>query len=230
MEEIYFNQELADISFEVDALDEWKQTCKELGMQKQLVLTQGKESPVPYPYINEVMLRVYETLCPVKDEYQNYDSTPIPLKVLKQIAYSKKENHFEKISIWHNSKHPDPIVVGKCGYHYVYDEQYNHVLDAENNDLTFNTREEAEKYQKENNYYSTGYHLIGLYLIARWGDELRDFKELKEMAVAHIIEDVGGELQREIVTKTQKLETIKENAVSYINGNIQLYEVKGDKY
>jgi len=228
MEEIYFNKELADISFEVDALDEWKQTCKELNMEKQLTLTKGKESPVPYPYMNEIMQRVYETLCPNKVDYRSYETTPIPLKVLKQIAFSKKENHFNEISIWHNEKHPDPIVVGKCGYWYVYNKDYNRVMD-ENKEIMFNTQKDAEKFQKEKGYYSTGYHLIGLYIMARWGDELRKFDELKGLAVQNIIENIGGELQREIKEKSQKLDSIKENAVSFINGNIQLSEVKGSR-
>ncbi len=65
------------------------------------------------------------------------------------------------------------------------------------------------------------------YIIARWGDELRDFAELKELAIVRIIDNVGGELERTIASKTEKLNLVKENAKSYMNGNISLYEMEG---
>lgn len=63
--------------------------------------------------------------------------------------------------------------------------------------------------------------------IARWGDELREFEELKKLSIVRFIDNEGGELQREIADLTNKLNLLKENVVSYFNGNISRKEVTG---
>lgn len=226
MVEQFFNKELADISFEVEALEEWKSIVSELGLSNQLELTKGKESPVPYPFMNETMKRVYSILCPRFVDFKDYKVTPIPLEVLKQISFSVKEKHFSKIEIWYDDKSPDPIVVGHCGYWYVYDQKYNHVKE-EGKDKKFYSFEEANKYKVDNSLYSVSFSEEGKYLVARWGDELRDFAELKSLAVERFINDVGGEMKRELKTLEEKLKLIKENAVSYLNGNISKYDATG---
>jgi len=50
---------------------------------------------------------------------------------------------------------------------------------------------------------------------------------LKALALARVIDEVGGELAKSIATKTERLKLIKENAKSYINGNMQKYELEG---
>ncbi len=70
MVEIMFNKELSDVTFDVEALDEWKKTAKELGMLGQLGLTKEDNSPIPYPFMNDCMTRVYETICPNKTDFK----------------------------------------------------------------------------------------------------------------------------------------------------------------
>lgn len=224
MVEQFFNKELADISFEVEALEEWKSIASELGLENQLNLTKGKESPVPYPFINECMRRVYETLCPRHVDFKDYKVTPIPLEVLKQISFSVREKHFSKIEIWYDDKSPDPVVVGHCGYYYVYDKNYNNAKDVDGKELRFSSDKEAKEYKELNSLYSTSYKEDGKYLVARWGDELRPFNELKALAVERFIDNEGGEMQREIKTLTEKLKLIRENAVSYMNANIDKHQ------
>lgn len=224
MVEQFFNKELADISFEVEALDEWKSIASELGLENQLNLTKGKESPIPYPFMNECMTRVYSTLCPRKVNFKDYKVTPIPLEVLKQIAFSVRENHFSSIEIWYDDKSPDPIVVGTSGYYYVYDKNYSHIKGDNKKDLRFSTEKEAKDFQESNGHYGAGHASEGQYLIARWGDELRPFSELKSLAVERFIDNEGGEMQRQIKTLTEKLKLIRESAVSYMNANISMQE------
>jgi hypothetical protein len=172
------------------------------------------------------MTNVYETLCPNKTEFKNYKNTAIPLEVLKQIAFSVKENHFESISIWADDKQPDPIVVGMTNQWHSYDASGKRtqnyatkeaLAESQGDDLE-KGYDTPDKFQRTNTKH---------YIIARWGDELRDFAELKELAIARVIDNVGGELERIIATKTEKLKLVKENAKSYINGNMSLYQVEG---
>jgi len=226
--EIYFNKELADISFEVEALDEWKETCKELGLNKQLLLSNGKGSPIPYPYINEAMRRVYATLCPRTYTVQEFDKTPIPLEVLKQIKFSITEKHFQKIEIWADDKKPDPVVIGIFAPYYCYKEEEGktkYLKDENQCRILFATKEEAEDTGTSLGYPKINTDSSQQYLIARFGDELKPFSELKELAINRFINIETNELQREIQDKTEKLKCIKENTISYFNGIIEKYQV-----
>ena len=44
------------------------------------------------------------------------------LEVMKQIAFSVKEEHFSTIEIWADDKAPDPLVVGVTCLYYTYNE------------------------------------------------------------------------------------------------------------
>lgn len=211
--------ELADISFEVDALDEWKKICNELGMEKQTSLTKGKDSPIPYPFMNTTMNNVYNTLCPYKVEYKEYDKTPVPLPVLKQIQFSVKEKHFSEIQIWYDDKTPCPVVVGIFKKYWRYHNKgYERMF--------FDTKELAKKYNGEIELNEDINSDDTEYLIATWGDELKEFNELKELAKIRLIEQIGNDLSRTIKESTEKLNLIKENVASYLNGDISLYSIK----
>jgi hypothetical protein len=169
--------------------------------------------------MNECMERVYETLCPNKTQFKEYKNTTIPLEVLKQISFSIKEKHFSKILIWADDKEPDPLVIGYTS------KWYNNAKDKKGDYIYFDTKKECENHPDNNERaYETQ---IKKYIVARWGDELRDFSELKSMALKRVIENVGGELERSIATKSEKLKLIKENAKSYINGKLSYYDLEG---
>ncbi len=219
--------ELSDVDFDVESLDDWKKTCEELGLESQLSLTKGKESPIPYPFMNETMIRVYATLCPQTIEYRKYKSSTIPLECLKQIAFSVRDRHFPKIEIWYDDKSPDPVVVGFHGHFYVYDNKYAHTLESNGEEKKFFTEQEAIKYKEENELQGVAFSEQGKFLIARWGDELRSFAELKKLAIERFIENEGGEMKRDVKVLTEKLTVIKESAVSYFNSNISKYEATG---
>lgn len=218
MTEIYFEKELTDVTFDVDALADWKSIATELGLENQLKLTNGKESPVPYPYMNTVMERVYETLCPQKDTLKDYSKMPIPLDVMKQIAFSSKEHHFSRIEIWSDTKTPDPIAVGILAEYYCIDRNYNKVGDK------FHSKEEAEAFKTANDLYTVNETVNGRYLIARWGDELCSFVELKQRAVKRFTESYSIELKKKIANATAQLTALSENTSAYFNGTGTKYD------
>ena len=217
MVELMFNKELSDITFDIDDLQEWKDIAIQLGMEKQISLTKGKDTPIPYPYMNEVMFRVYQTLCPNKIDYKEYKNTTVPLDVMKQIFFCVKENYFQKIEIWADDKEPDPLVVGYLG------KYWDNAKDNDGNRLYFNTKEECLAHSDNKNAY---FSEEGKYLIARWGDELRSFAELKGKALQRLIDSTSIELQRELAEKTERLKLIKENCASYLEEHISLYNIK----
>lgn len=234
MVELFFNKELADVAFEVEALDEWKSIAEELGFEAQLSLTKGKESPIPYPFLNEVMDRVYTTLCPCKVEFKTYNKSTIPLEIMKQITFSVRDKHFNKIEIWYDDKTPDPLVVGYMNEYYAYTKSgYNRLADENGKSLIFPTHElataELER-QEITETYNVSHNELGKYLIGRWGDELLDFPSLKKRAIDAFIESEGGELKKEVATKSEKLKLLSENVHSYFNGNMPKHEVLGNRW
>jgi len=232
MVQIFQNEELNDVLFQVEALDEWKEIANELGMNKQLDFVKSAESPLPYPYMNKSMGIIFSTLCPTRVEFKKYDKTPIPLEVMRQIAFSVKEKHFQEIEIWYDDKSPDPFAIGRTYGWYIYDKSYNRLKDADKNDMLFNTEQEAKAYAElvGFNTNGTGKTDIKEYAIARWADELRPITELRELAKERLMERYAAVLKNEINDRTQALKQIAENVVLYLNGEISENQLKGAKW
>jgi len=112
MVQTFIVEESKELIFENDKLQEWKEKCEALGLEKQIALTTKEASPIPFEFMNTVIKRVYETLCPMKVQYKQYGKTPIPLEVLGLIQLSENEGYFEGIEIWYDDKSPDPLAVG----------------------------------------------------------------------------------------------------------------------
>lgn len=210
--ESFFDKELSDITFDIDALDEWKEICGELGMEKQLSLTKGKESPVPYPYMNESMQRVYTMVCPEHVNYKEFNKTPIPMEVLKLISLSVSDRHFQSIEIWYDDKSPDPLVVG------LTHKFYTHTKGGWDGRVETDSEEEANKLaHKDAGVYKTD---VNHYLVARWGDVKRSFEEIKTMAKERFIEKHASKISADIEILSAKLKKIKENTNLYFMGEI----------
>jgi hypothetical protein len=232
MVQIYQNEELNDVLFQVESLDEWQQIAQELQMDKQLNFVNQATSPNPYPFITESMNRIFSTLCPTKVDFKAYDKTPIPLEVMKQIAFSVKEKHFVDIQIWYDDKTPDPFVVGTTQEYYVYDRSYSRLKNADNQEARFKSEYEAKEYGNLVGFevYSVGKTNVINYLIARWGDEIRPIPELKNLAKERLLEKYGSELKNEIEEKNQALKKINENTLLFLNGEISESQVKGSRF
>lgn len=180
-------EEAKELIYDTDKLDEWKEKCEQLGLENQLSLC-SKGSPVPFEYMNSTAQRVYETLCPKKENYKIYRKTAIPMEVLSLIALSVHENYFEYVEIWYDDKTPDPLAVGKI--------------------------------KKDSYSYDH-------YLIARWGDVLRPFEELKEKAISVYRRSAEVALRSKIADLNVKLQNIDSNVDAYFDVQIENYNVVG---
>lgn len=230
--EIFQNQELNDLVFEIEALDEWKEIASELGMEKQLEIIKGKGSPNPFPYMNRGIELIFRTLCPERAEMTKYNKTPIPLPVMKTLAFAIRDKHFKEIEIWYDDKTPDPVAVGYTYDLYAYDKGYNHLKDENGKKVYFDSPEQAKEYCAAIGFelYSTNRENENKYVIARWGDELRPLNELKELAHERLVEIYGAKIKKELEEKQQALKLLKENVTLYLNGELTETQLKGDRW
>jgi hypothetical protein len=239
MVKIYQNEELNDVLFEVQALDSWKELCEELGLEKQLDFVKSSESPIPYPYINTSMERIFKTLCPCEVEVSKYDKTPIPLEIIQQLAFSTRDKHFNKYVVWYDDKSPDPFLIGitlKYFGYYKLDNTKVEIKNSAGNYIYFDSKEACVLWCKENNkeYHSVSENTWSSdskkYLIGRWGDEVKPLNELKALAKEKIIEKYGAELKNILEKTSQAIKLIENNALLYLNGEISEGQLKGNSW
>lgn len=239
MVKIYQNEELNDVLFEVDALDSWKELCQELGLDKQLNFVKTSESPLPYPFINTSMERIFKSLCPCEVEVSKYDKTPIPLEIIQQLAFSKRDNHFQKYVIWYDDKSPDPFLIGitlKYYGSYKVDNSKVDIKDDKGSFIYFESDKECKLWCKENGkeFHSVSEISWGedykKYLIGRWGDEVKPLNELKQLAKERIIEKYGSELKNTLETTSQAIKLLENNALLYLHGEISEGKLKGNAW
>lgn len=216
--QIYFNEEVKDIVFNSEQQTEWQKLAKELGLNNQLELSDEDKSVVPYQWMNTNLINICSTLCPTQVLVENYDKEPLPLEVMQQLAFVKRENHFEHVEVWYNDKSPDPFLVGtKCGF-YTYTEG-----NWDGRSETFKTRKEAEKVaHKDSSVYTTN---DKKYLIARWGDEKKSFKQLGKDASDRLNVEIVAKLKTDIENLKAKLATSSENIALYLAGEKTRHEL-----
>ena len=65
------------------------------------------------------------------------------------------------------------------------------------------------------------------FIIARWGDVLRPFEELKDLAIKRYINSQRISLQNKISDYTNKLNTVDINSMRYFDAQAQHYDVVG---
>lgn len=110
--ETYIIEETQELIYDNEKLDKWNSLVEELGLEGQTKVVKTEKSPIPFLWMNEVTVKVFEELCPRKVMVETYDKTPIPVEALSLVALSKKEEYFGKIEVWYNDKSPDPAIVG----------------------------------------------------------------------------------------------------------------------
>lgn len=236
MVEIYFEKELSDIVFESDVLEEWKNINEELGLKGQVELARGTKSPIPFPFMNKKMVNVCQALCPMITSIEDYDKSPIPIEILRQAKFAINEKHFAKLKIWYDDKSPDPFMVGETGDWYGYLKVNNDELRVQNAEKLkeFKTLEEYQQAAEIMQLQYPGsiikppsFQTKDKYLIGRWGDQLRDFKELTELAIKKLTEEFTSETKAEIAKMEQKLASIVHNVPLFVSGQLSKYEVSG---
>lgn len=108
--------EARDIAEIPERGEQWSKLVEDLGLEGQRQLCSvSPESPIPFPAMNKEMVRVYETLCPVKRVVKDYNKTAIPIRVLEIAGFCVMKEYFGKIEVWYDDKEPDPILVGCDG-------------------------------------------------------------------------------------------------------------------
>jgi len=218
--ETYYQQEFTDAIFE--KTDEWLELAKELQLDNQSSFLDQSKSPCPYPFMNTTMSNVFSTLCPARAELSKYNHTPIPLEGLKQIKFCKNENYFNKIEIWYDNKTPDPICVGYRSKYRLYYYENN---ESKSTDYIYNSEEEAKNALPEGCKFNFVTSDDKMYIIFRWGDELRGFKELKQMAKDRLVEEYNDKWNSQLKTIKARIENTNELVSQYLSGNKLKWEL-----
>lgn len=168
--ETYLIEEAEKLISEPEEAEAWTKIVEEVGLEGQKQLVKPEKGPIPFIAMTKVMERVYETLCPGKEDVKKYKDSAIPMRVLSLIALSEREKYFHKIEIW-SDKVVDPVVVG----------------------------------------YLTKEYSSPLFLIARWGDELRSFPELLQLAKER-------KKSQKLAEYKSKMNSIEWNIDTYFDG------------
>ncbi len=111
--ELKENEELMHVP---EAATEWATMVESTGLKGQQKLltkgTDGSESPIPYLWLNVRMVNVFKTLCPRREEIEEYSKLPIPLIILGHVKQCQMKGYFKKLEVWYDDVMPDPVVIG----------------------------------------------------------------------------------------------------------------------
>lgn len=234
MVEIYFEKELSDIVFEAETLAEWKAINEELGLQGQIEFAHGTKSPIPFPFMNKKMQNICDILCPTRMDIKDYNKSPIPIEVLKQAKFTMNEQHFGRLSVLYDDKSPDPFLIGEVGYFegYFKDANNNDIRVASEGKKEFSTYLEFQQASEiiratctGSKYREPSFYPKEKYLIARWGDQLRDFKELTKLAIERAKEEFTNKLKADLAKIQDKLATIESKIPLYISGDLSRWDL-----
>lgn len=227
------NAELDNVILEIGDQDEWKELAAQMGLEKQMEFVQAAKSPLPYPYMNQSMQNIFGTLCPTKIDFKEYSKTPIPLEVMRELAFCKSEKYFSDIKIWYDDKTPDPIAVGRttrysASYYKTQEEKekgsyYNRLSTP----YDFTSKEQARDYVETMGYVYNDYNSqTNDYLIARWADELRPMEELKKLALDRLKDKYMSEWNKAIKELQSKVNTASETLNLYLMGEISEWDLR----
>ena len=118
---------------------------------------------------------------------------------------AQKEEYFHGIQIWYDEEDPDPVIIGLVGKWDIMKDSYSYYEDENDNYVNFETKEEAEKFIKDNagkgedgKDFTLRLDTTKKYLIARWGDVKQSFQELKQRAVERYITTNSARYQEQI--------------------------------
>jgi hypothetical protein len=205
--ETFIIEETAELIYDNEKLEQWNKYINDLNLEGQTKLTKPEKSPIPFLFMKTSMVRMFKTLCPRIVDIQEYDVTPIPLEILSLVSLSQKEKYFNKIEIWYDDSLPDPVCVGKTCEFYGYESGYTKRTE------NLKTKEEVVAIiGPANSVYETDEKH---YLLGKWADVKRDFKELKQMAIDRYIEETRTNLESNIKRYENELQDIQITAKNY---------------
>jgi hypothetical protein len=227
------NAELNNVILDLGDQDEWKQLAAQMGLNKQLEFVEQAKSPLPYPYMNQSMQNIFVTLCPTKIEFKEYSKTPIPLEVIRELAFCVGENYFNSIQIWYDDKTPDPIAVGistrySASYYKTQEEKdKGSYYNREHTPYDFTSKEQAKDYVETMGFFFNDTNSqTSQYLIARWADELRPMEELKALALDRLKDKYLTEWNKAIKELQSKINTAAETLNLYLMGEVSEWDLR----
>jgi len=227
------NAELDNVILEIGDQDEWKQLAAEMGLDKQMEFVQQAKSPLPYPYMNQSMQNIFGTLCGTKTDFKDYSKTPMPLEVMRELAFCKTEKYFTTIKIWYDDKTPDPIAVGtsvrySASYYKTQeDKDRSSYHDRESTPYDFTSKEQAKDYVETMGFVFNDFNTqTNDYLITRWADELRPMEELKKLALERLQDKYVSEWNKAIKELQTKVTTAKETLNLFLLGEISEWDLR----
>jgi hypothetical protein len=208
--ETFLIEETIDLIYDNEQLDKWNKHVQELGLIGQTKIVQTDKSPIPFMHLKSSYKAICETLCPSVADVEQYNITPIPVEILDLIALSKKEGYFGKIQIWYDEKSPDPFAVGvsgewiprRAGQGWLWSEAQKRYEDA----LAYCDGNEKPYFSEKQ-----------FYLIGKWADVRRSWKELRQMATDRYVEKKGNEYQKAMLAAKRGLEDLKTEAFDKFN-------------
>lgn len=210
--ETFVIEENAELIYDGEALDTWKELISDLGLtgQNQIVRTE-KSSPIPFLHLKKGMVETLKTLLPREYKVEDFNVTPIPLEILKLVALAKKEEYFEKIIVLYDDKNPDPAVLGTN--HYWYSTNEGRWKNKHSSKASAQAEMDEKGWTgKPESTYDREYYLIG-----KWGDVKQSFEELKEKAKKRFIEEQGADLRKKLKETQRELDDLEITAVEKFN-------------
>ena len=205
--ETFIIEETEELIHDNEALDRWNELVDKLGLEGQTKIVSGDKSPIPFMHMKQSIINTFKCLCPREVIVKEYDATPIPVEILDLVALSVNEDYFNKIEIWYDHETPDPVCVGMTGYYYqtTWSSNRNTELDGKE----FKTKQECiDAGATADVYFSIKNH----YLIGRWADVKRSFKELAKMAKERYIRENGNRYRAEIKEAQRRLDDLEIRA------------------
>jgi len=210
--ETFLTEETVELIYDNEQLDAWNKHVQELGLVGQTQIVKDNKSPIPFMHLKTSHRNICEEICPVKVQIEKYNITPIPVEILELVALSKRENYFEEIEVWYDDKSPDPFVVG-VNYEY-------YSVDGSSWKTRHPNKKLAQEEMDANGWKGTPTRPWGggtYYLIGKWADVKRSWKELKEMAVERFIAFKKQEYEKQIKDAKRGLEDLQNEAFAKFN-------------
>jgi hypothetical protein len=212
--ETFIIEETESLIYDNEKLDKWNALVSELGLEGQTQIVKKDKSPIPFLFMKQSMINIFETLCPRKFDIENFNISPIPVEILSLVSLSKNEYYFDKIQIWVDDKDPDPACVGM---------RYSSFCTIDNDNSwkkLFNTEIEALDYMIKMGWDKHKPHPCSpvYYLIGKWGDVKHSFEKLKEMATKRYIDSESLSLTQQKKEIERKIEDIQSSAAERFAG------------
>jgi hypothetical protein len=179
------------------------------------------------------MQNIFGTLCGTKVDFKTYSKTPMPLEVMRELAFCVSEKYFNEIKIWYDDKTPDPIAVGtttrySASYYKTQEKkEKGSWTDRESTAYDFTSREQAKDYVETMGFVFNDTNTeTNHYLIARWADELRPMEELKALALERLKDKYLSEWSKAIKEIQSKINTAAETLNLYLIGEVSEWELR----